>query len=172
MVLYWIVLFLCAEWEWWEKGGSSVPVYSMARSGGSWTSHSLPGLPQTGKSLQPPRRRTHCGPLQVTSTELNGHIYIQSDMQGTILRNYWYVFFSNLWPKFYWLFTKCCFVCLCRCTQCFLWSFYFAWTQQSNITIYIARVFTNELAQEKFRLHKMTCQNTRVPSTRFTNSLR
>lgn len=78
------MLFLCTEWEWWEKGGSSVPVYSMARSGGTWTSHSLPSLPQTGKSLQPPRRRTHCGPLQVTSTELTKHIKIQSDMQGRL----------------------------------------------------------------------------------------
>lgn len=108
--------FLCPEWEWREKGGSSVPVYSMARSGGTWTPHSLPGLPQTGQSLQPPRRWTHCGPLQVTSTELSKHIYIQSDMTRkdseklvkvpsipmkcafTLLR------VSNHWPKLCWLY--------------------------------------------------------------------
>lgn len=59
---------------WREKRGSSIPVHSLAGSGGARTSHSIPGLPETGQGVQSARCRTHCGSLQVSSTERCKHI--------------------------------------------------------------------------------------------------
>lgn len=55
-----------AEWHQWEERGPSVPVYRLARPWGARVPHSIPGLPQKGEGLQPPRCRPCDRPLQVS----------------------------------------------------------------------------------------------------------
>lgn len=48
-----------------EERGEAVPVHSLARPRGARAPHSVPGLPETGESLQSSRCRAHGGTLQV-----------------------------------------------------------------------------------------------------------
>lgn len=54
-----------SEWLQREKRGAAVSVYGLAGPRGTGAPHSVPGLPETGESLQSSRCRAHGGTLQV-----------------------------------------------------------------------------------------------------------